>query len=106
MLLCLSLCCGPIPTPYNTAFRSPATTAPPPPPPLLLLLLLQIFIATPDGRVGYTIPREPLAYSSPGRTLGVKFDVDGNLYMANSPLGLLQLVAPGEFSYAMYENLT
>ncbi|WIA21898.1 hypothetical protein OEZ85_004268 [Tetradesmus obliquus] len=56
----------------------------------------KIFIATPDGRGGYSIPKEPLAYSSPGRTLGVKFDADGDLYMANSPLGLLQLVAPGD----------
>eukprot|EP00882_Tetradesmus_deserticola_P006802 GHRQ01007162.1.p1 GENE.GHRQ01007162.1~~GHRQ01007162.1.p1 ORF type:complete len:400 (+),score=115.27 GHRQ01007162.1:158-1357(+) len=56
----------------------------------------KIFIATPDGRGDYSIPLEPLAYSSPGRTLGVKFDADGNLYMANSPLGLLQLVAPGD----------
>jgi hypothetical protein len=54
-------------------------------------LLLQIFIATPDGAGGYSIPEEPLAWSSPGATLGVKFDLAGNLYIANAPLGLLQV---------------
>eukprot|EP00879_Flechtneria_rotunda_P017206 GHRR01018025.1.p1 GENE.GHRR01018025.1~~GHRR01018025.1.p1 ORF type:complete len:385 (+),score=107.69 GHRR01018025.1:394-1548(+) len=56
----------------------------------------KIFIAEPDGKGGYNLPPEPLAYSSPGRPLGVKFDAEGNLYIANSPLGLLQLVAPGD----------
>lgn len=51
----------------------------------------QIFIATPDGQGGYSIPDEPLAWSSPGATLGVKFDQGGNLYIANAPLGLLQV---------------
>jgi hypothetical protein len=69
-----------------------------------LLLSLQIFIAEPDGHGDYSITQEPLAYSSPGRTLGVKFDAEGNLYMANSPLGLLQLVAPGEA--ALYASST
>ncbi|KAF8057272.1 OXSR1 [Scenedesmus sp. PABB004] len=55
----------------------------------------QIFIATPDGAGGYALPDEPLAYSSPGRTLGAAFDAAGDLYIANSPLGLLQLVSPG-----------
>jgi hypothetical protein len=52
---------------------------------------VQIFIATPDGSGGYSIPKEPLAWSSPGATLGVKFDGAGNLYIANAPLGLLQV---------------
>lgn len=56
----------------------------------------QIFVATPDGSGGYSVPDEPLAWSSPGRTLGVKWGPDGSLYMANAPLGLLQLVAPGD----------
>eukprot|EP00878_Enallax_costatus_P020231 GHUV01021380.1.p1 GENE.GHUV01021380.1~~GHUV01021380.1.p1 ORF type:complete len:200 (+),score=43.14 GHUV01021380.1:139-738(+) len=56
----------------------------------------KIFIATPDGKGGYSIPQEPLAHSYPGRTLGVKFDEQGNLYIANAPLGLLQLVNPGD----------
>lgn len=56
----------------------------------------RIYIAPPDGKGGYTVPEEPLAWSSPGATLGVKFDLAGSLYIANSPLGLLQLVNPGD----------
>jgi hypothetical protein len=59
--------------------------------------LLQIYIARPDGGGGYSVPAEPLAWSSPGATLGIKFDLAGNLYIANAPLGLLQvgpLLAP------------
>lgn len=55
----------------------------------------RVYIATPDGAGGYELPAEPLAWSSPGRTLGAAFDADGSLYMANAPLGLLKLVAPG-----------
>jgi len=38
---------------------------------------MQIFIADPDGQGGFTVPKEPLAWSSPGRTLGAKFDAGG-----------------------------
>lgn len=56
----------------------------------------KIFLGMPDGKGGYSIPQEPLAHSYPGRTLGVKFDAEGSLYMANAPLGLLKLVNPGD----------
>jgi len=54
-------------------------------------LMLQIYIATPDGQGGYSLPEEPLAWSSPGRTLGVQFDLGADLVIANAPLGLLQV---------------
>jgi hypothetical protein len=55
---------------------------------------VQIFIATPDGQGNYAA--SPLAWASPGRSLGVKFDANGDLLIANAPLGLLQLVSPGD----------
>ena len=62
---------------------------------------LQIFIAAVDSSGNYVVPDEPLAWSSPGATLGVKFDMAGSLYICNAPLGLLQVggsfsgIAPG-----------
>jgi sugar lactone lactonase YvrE len=62
----------------------------------VLLRLSQIFIATPDGAGGYTPSPEPVAYASPGRSLGAAWDPQGSsLYIANSPLGLLELEAAG-----------
>lgn len=80
-LLYLTLCC----TQTLKCVGRPLSTNTTP------ILLSQIFIATPDGAGGYSIPDEPLAWSSPGATLGVKFDWAGNLYIANAPLGLLQV---------------
>jgi hypothetical protein len=56
-----------------------------------LLDMPQIFIAAVDSSGNYVVPDEPLAWSSPGATLGVKFDMAGSLYICNAPLGLLQV---------------
>jgi hypothetical protein len=63
---------------------------------MLVRSVLQIFIATPDDHHGYAVTPQPLAWASPGRVLGAKFDANGDLLIANAPLGLLQLASPGD----------
>jgi hypothetical protein len=78
--------------------------------PLLVLLTTlftaQIFIAMPDGQGGYAVTPQPLAWASPGRSLGVKFDSNGDLLIANAPLGLLQLASPGDTQHQRLLLLT
>lgn len=62
------------------------------------IYMLQIFIAAVDSQGGYVVPDEPLAWSSPGATLGVRFDMAGSLYICNAPLGLLQVRCSGKGS--------
>lgn len=56
----------------------------------------QIFMAEPDNQGGYAVTPHPLPWASPGRSLGAKFDANGDLLIANAPLGLLQLASPGD----------
>lgn len=63
----------------------------------LLPLRRQVFVAAPDGAGGFSLPAEPVAWSSPGRTLGARWSADGaSLFLCNAPLGLLQLRRPGD----------
>lgn len=62
----------------------------------LICTYAQIFMAEPDNQGGYAVTPHPLPWASPGRSLGAKFDANGDLLIANAPLGLLQLASPGD----------
>ena len=55
-------------------------------------------MATASGDTGsyqLTTP-DPITHIIAGRSLGAMFDAEGNLYVCNSPLGLLKVESPGD----------
>jgi len=55
----------------------------------------KVYLATPSGD-SYQLTPDPITHIIPGRSLGAMFDAEGNLYVCNSPLGLMKVVSPGD----------